>query len=109
MRYLLLQLSFDKHFQVQVHVRIAIARYYKFYICLVDTRYRPVNRLIGFHSARLFRLTDESIELVTHIRWLLSHGGAVTNPDYEKMPVFIDGRGVFLRLVTARLRVGFFF
>ena len=38
-----------------------------------------------------------------------SHGGVVTNLDYEKVSLFIAARGVFLRLVTLRLRVDFFF
>ena len=78
-------------------------------ICLVDRRYRPVTRLIGLQSAQLFRLADKNIELGTHIRWFLSYDGAVTNSDYEKMSLFIEERGVFLRLVTPRLRVDLFF
>ena len=57
----------------------------------------------------MFRLADKDIELGTHIRWFLSHGGAVTNPDYEMMSLFIEESAVFLRLVTPRLRVDFFF
>ena len=108
-RYLLSAAFFDKQFQVQVHVRVTVARYHKFYICLIDRRYRPVNRLIGLHSARLFRLADKNIELGTYIRWFLSLGGAVTNSDYEKISLFIADRGVFLRLVTPRLLVDFLF
>jgi len=59
-----------------------------------------MDRLIGLHSARMFRLADKDIELGTHIRWFLSHGGAVTNPDYEMMSLFIEESAVFLRLVT---------
>ena len=38
-----------------------------------------------------------------------SHGGVVTNLDYEKVSLFIAARGVFLCLVTLRFRVDFFF
>ena len=90
-RYLLSAAFFDKQFQVQVHVRVTVARYHKFYFWLVDRRYRPVNRLIGLQSARLFRLADKNIEIGTHIRWFLSHGGAVTTSDYEKLSLFYRG------------------
>ena len=81
---------------------------HEFYIGLLDRRYRPVDRLICLHSARLFKLADKDIELGTHKRWFLSHGGAVTNSDYEKMSLLIENSGVFLRLLTLRLRVDFF-